>query len=152
MASRKTDYVSEALAVSSAEKGIAGSSEQYPASAEPERAFDELKTSEETKIRYYSWKFRGENIMTDISTNHRKVHYRSAYANGVNIFYREAGDALHPTLLLLHGFPTSSHMFRNLIPQLQIASTLSRLTSQALASRTRRTGHSSNTLSIISRR
>ncbi len=56
--------------------------------------------------------------MTDISTNHRKVHYRSAYANGVNIFYREAGDALHPTLLLLHGFPTSSHMFRNLIPQL----------------------------------
>jgi len=63
-----------------------------------------------------SWK--GENIMTDISTNHPKVHYRSAYANGVEIFYREAGDAQHPTLLLLHEFPTASHMFRNLIPLL----------------------------------
>jgi PAS domain S-box-containing protein len=47
MASPKTDYVSEALAVSTAEKGIAGSSEQYPTRAEPERAFDELKTSED---------------------------------------------------------------------------------------------------------
>jgi pimeloyl-ACP methyl ester carboxylesterase len=36
----------------------------------------------------------------------------------VEIFYREAGNPDHPTLLLLHGFPTSSHMFRNLIPAL----------------------------------
>jgi pimeloyl-ACP methyl ester carboxylesterase len=38
--------------------------------------------------------------------------------NGLNLFYREAGDASFPTILLLHGFPTSSHMFRNLIPKL----------------------------------
>ena len=47
MASPKTDFVSDALAVSSAEKGITGSSEQYPTHAELERAFDELKTSED---------------------------------------------------------------------------------------------------------
>ena len=46
------------------------------------------------------------------------VHYRSAKINGVDIFYREAGPADAPVLLLLHGFPTSSHMFRNLIPAL----------------------------------
>jgi len=38
--------------------------------------------------------------------------------NGLNIFYREAGSKEAPTILLLHGFPTSSHMFRNLIPAL----------------------------------
>jgi len=36
--------------------------------------------------------------------------------DGLKIFYREAGSKDSPTLLLLHGFPTSSHMFRNLIP------------------------------------
>ena len=46
------------------------------------------------------------------------VHYRTAKVDGVDIFYREAGPAGAPTLLLLHGFPTSSHMFRNLIPAL----------------------------------
>ncbi len=39
-------------------------------------------------------------------------------ADGVQIFYREAGDAAAPVLLLLHGFPTSSFMFRDLIPRL----------------------------------
>ena len=38
--------------------------------------------------------------------------------DGVSIFYREAGPADAPVVLLLHGFPTSSHMFRNLIPAL----------------------------------
>lgn len=38
--------------------------------------------------------------------------------DGLNIAYREAGDPTNPTILLLHGFPTSSHMFRNLIPEL----------------------------------
>ncbi|MGK5683996.1 alpha/beta fold hydrolase [Actinoplanes sp. URMC 104] len=38
--------------------------------------------------------------------------------NGLEVFYREAGDPSQPTLLLLHGFPTSSHMFRNLISSL----------------------------------
>jgi pimeloyl-ACP methyl ester carboxylesterase len=46
------------------------------------------------------------------------VHYRTVKVDGVDIFYREAGATDRPTLLLLHGFPTSSHMFRNLIPLL----------------------------------
>jgi pimeloyl-ACP methyl ester carboxylesterase len=46
------------------------------------------------------------------------THYRSATVDGVSIFYREAGPADGPVVLLLHGFPTSSHMFRNLIPAL----------------------------------
>src|SRR5512134_1048589 len=48
----------------------------------------------------------------------RKVAYRTAKIDGLDIFYREAGSKDAPTLLLLHGFPTSSHMFRNLIPAL----------------------------------
>jgi pimeloyl-ACP methyl ester carboxylesterase len=46
------------------------------------------------------------------------VHYRTVKVDGVDIFYREAGPAGAPTVALLHGFPTSSHMFRNLIPAL----------------------------------
>jgi pimeloyl-ACP methyl ester carboxylesterase len=46
------------------------------------------------------------------------TRYRNVKIGSATIFYREAGDPLHPTLLLLHGFPTSSHMFRNLIPLL----------------------------------
>jgi pimeloyl-ACP methyl ester carboxylesterase len=44
--------------------------------------------------------------------------YQTIQVNGINLFYREAGNAAAPTILLLHGFPTSSHMFRNLIPKL----------------------------------
>src|SRR5436853_100875 len=44
------------------------------------------------------------------------THYRTREIDGVKIFYREAGPADAPVVLLLHGFPTSSHMFRNLIP------------------------------------
>ena len=46
------------------------------------------------------------------------IHYRKAAVNGTEIFYREAGSPGAPDLLLLHGFPTSSHMFRDLIPLL----------------------------------
>jgi pimeloyl-ACP methyl ester carboxylesterase len=46
------------------------------------------------------------------------THYRTATVDGVSIFYREAGPTDGPVVLLLHGFPTSSHMFRNLIPAL----------------------------------
>ncbi|WP_409998793.1 alpha/beta fold hydrolase [Bradyrhizobium sp. SZCCHNS2022] len=46
------------------------------------------------------------------------VHYRTAAINGVNVFYREAGPTDGPVALLLHGFPSSSHMFRDLIPKL----------------------------------
>src|SRR6202049_5039560 len=46
------------------------------------------------------------------------TYHRTAKIDGVNIFYREAGPADGPAVVLLHGFPTSSHMFRNLIPAL----------------------------------
>jgi pimeloyl-ACP methyl ester carboxylesterase len=46
------------------------------------------------------------------------IHYRTVDVAGIEIFYREAGDPKLPTILLLHGFPTSSHMFRDLIPLL----------------------------------
>ena len=46
------------------------------------------------------------------------VKYRSADVEGVKVFYREAGPADGPALLLLHGFPSASHMFRELIPLL----------------------------------
>jgi pimeloyl-ACP methyl ester carboxylesterase len=47
------------------------------------------------------------------------THYRKADVDGLKIFYRECGAAEAPTLLLLHGFPTASHMFRDLIPLLE---------------------------------
>ncbi|KAB1070314.1 alpha/beta fold hydrolase [Methylobacterium planeticum] len=46
------------------------------------------------------------------------THHRTAVIDGIEIFYREAGAAEAPVVVLLHGFPTSSHMFRNLIPAL----------------------------------
>ena len=46
------------------------------------------------------------------------THYRTIKVDGINLFYREAGATSAPAVLLLHGFPTSSHMFRNLIPAL----------------------------------
>jgi pimeloyl-ACP methyl ester carboxylesterase len=46
------------------------------------------------------------------------IKYRTAEVDGFKIFYREAGPAQAPKLLLLHGFPSSSHMFRDLIPLL----------------------------------
>jgi pimeloyl-ACP methyl ester carboxylesterase len=46
------------------------------------------------------------------------IKYRSAEVDGLKIFYREAGAADAPVLLLLHGFPSASHMFRDLIPLL----------------------------------
>jgi len=47
-----------------------------------------------------------------------KTTFKTAKINGVEIFYREAGDKNKPTLVLLHGYPTSSHMYRNLIRDL----------------------------------
>ncbi|MDV6170336.1 alpha/beta hydrolase [Flavobacterium sp. DG1-102-2] len=46
------------------------------------------------------------------------IHYRTIKAGDMNIFYREAGSQDAPVILLLHGYPTSSFMFRNLIPLL----------------------------------
>jgi pimeloyl-ACP methyl ester carboxylesterase len=53
-----------------------------------------------------------------MSTSAQKIRYRVQNVDGVDIFYREAGPKDAPTILLLHGFPTSSHMFRDLIPLL----------------------------------
>ena len=50
--------------------------------------------------------------------NTKAVSFKTLSVNGLKIFYREAGDPRKPKVLLLHGFPTSSHMFRTLIPQL----------------------------------
>ncbi|WP_061557212.1 alpha/beta fold hydrolase [Mycobacterium simiae] len=46
------------------------------------------------------------------------VHHRYTVVDGHRLFFREAGDSAAPVLVLLHGFPTSSFMFRNLIPAL----------------------------------
>jgi pimeloyl-ACP methyl ester carboxylesterase len=47
-----------------------------------------------------------------------EIGYKAAEVDGLTVFYREAGAADAPTLLLLHGFPSSSHMFRDLMPLL----------------------------------
>ena len=57
------------------------------------------------------------NIPVEAGDTH-DVSYKTITIDNVDIFYREAGDPSRPTLLLLHGFPTSSHMFRDLIPAL----------------------------------
>src|SRR5690554_2667906 len=47
-----------------------------------------------------------------------RVHHRTVSVDGLDVFYREAGPRDAPVILLLHGYPTSSHMFRHLIPTL----------------------------------
>ncbi|MBR6925807.1 MAG: alpha/beta fold hydrolase [Bacteroidaceae bacterium] len=46
------------------------------------------------------------------------MKYNKIKVEDCNVFYREAGNAENPTILLLHGFPSSSHMFRELMPEL----------------------------------
>jgi len=48
----------------------------------------------------------------------KMIKYKTINVDRVSLFYREAGNSSAPAILLLHGFPTSSHMFRNLIPKL----------------------------------
>ena len=55
---------------------------------------------------------------TEPMTPTSQILHRTVKIDGLNIFYREAGPKDAPPILLLHGFPTSSHMFRNLIPAL----------------------------------
>jgi pimeloyl-ACP methyl ester carboxylesterase len=43
------------------------------------------------------------------------ITYRAVHVDGIKIFYREAGSKDDPTILLLHGFPSASHMFRDAI-------------------------------------
>jgi len=47
------------------------------------------------------------------------VTFNTADVDGLQIFYREAGDRSRPTVILLHGFPSASHMFRDLIPEIE---------------------------------
>ncbi len=58
------------------------------------------------------------NQTSTLTPADRRVHYRTLAVDGLDIFFREAGSKHAPALLLLHGFPTSSHMFRDLIPLL----------------------------------
>src|SRR5215813_4644309 len=68
---------------------------------------------------------RGERQRSWLDTRHYQrrttmnpISYRTVMVDGLKVFYREAG-AHHPhALMLLHGFPSSSHMFRNLLPAL----------------------------------
>ncbi|MFO0924867.1 MAG: alpha/beta hydrolase [Pirellulales bacterium] len=52
------------------------------------------------------------------ATETQVIHHKTQKVDGLEIFYREAGPQSAPTIVLLHGFPTSSQMFRNLIPKL----------------------------------
>jgi pimeloyl-ACP methyl ester carboxylesterase len=56
--------------------------------------------------------------MPAISGSRPRLIYRTVEVDGQPIFYREAGDPANPTIVLLHGFPTSSHSYRELIPML----------------------------------
>ncbi|WP_353621358.1 alpha/beta fold hydrolase [Variovorax saccharolyticus] len=44
------------------------------------------------------------------------THHRTVEIDAIKVFYPEAGDRANPSLLLLHGFPTFSHVFRHLLP------------------------------------
>ena len=50
-----------------------------------------------------------------MSNETNSVEYGSIVVDGINVAYREAGDRANPKLVLLHGFPSSSHQYRDLI-------------------------------------
>ena len=58
------------------------------------------------------------SVFAEVKSNSQQVTYKTVHVDDLDVFYREAGPSKAPTVLLLHGFPTSSHMFRNLIPEL----------------------------------
>jgi pimeloyl-ACP methyl ester carboxylesterase len=61
---------------------------------------------------------RSTFTVTTARTSPGSVAYKRATVAGIEVFYREAGDPAAPKLLLLHGFPASSHQYRNLMPAL----------------------------------
>ncbi len=65
-----------------------------------------------------AWTLSPKTETNEATTAPPLTAHRSIAIDGLDVFYREAGSREKPTVLLLHGFPTSSHMFRNLIPQL----------------------------------
>ena len=58
------------------------------------------------------------SLATQATAQNPDISYKTVEIDGLDVFYREAGNPDNPTILLLHGFPTSSHMFRDLIPAL----------------------------------
>lgn len=71
-------------------------------------------------LTIYSFNTPNESINTYKETSEQPTYHKNVSVNGLNIFYREAGNINKPTILLLHGYPTSSHMFRNLITDLSV--------------------------------
>jgi pimeloyl-ACP methyl ester carboxylesterase len=63
-------------------------------------------------------KLSAQSITSYMKTKH-SVKHQSANVGGINVFYREAGDPANPAIVLLHGFPSSSHMFQGLIEELK---------------------------------
>ena len=61
-----------------------------------------------------------DEAVVNVTEGTQATLHKTVKVNGLNIFYREAGDVNKPTILLLHGYPTSSHMFRNLITDLSV--------------------------------
>jgi pimeloyl-ACP methyl ester carboxylesterase len=66
----------------------------------------------------FSQKLTAQSPVTAKANTEIVVQHRTLTVDGLEIFYREAGPKTAPTIVLLHGFPTSSQMFRNLIPKL----------------------------------
>ena len=56
------------------------------------------------------------SISMGAQTKNNEMKYNKIQVEDCRVFYREAGNSENPTLLLLHGFPSSSHMFRELMP------------------------------------
>jgi hypothetical protein len=77
------------------------------------------------------------------------MSYQTAEIEGLSVFYREAGNPANPTLVLLHGYPSSSFMFCTLIPALEVTSL--RRTTQGSATASRPRPRSSSTPSTTSR-
>ncbi len=69
-------------------------------------------------VNYPSSSHAQEAVKPEASSNTTSVRYHTVSIDGVDLFYREAGRKDAPAVLLLHGFPTSSHMYRNLISAL----------------------------------
>ncbi|MGI5439927.1 alpha/beta fold hydrolase [Streptomyces shenzhenensis] len=69
-------------------------------------------------LTIFSLMMQLEEGVSTMTPMREQTHFRTENIDGVEVFYREAGPEDAPVILLLHGFPTSSRMFRNLIPQL----------------------------------
>ncbi len=62
--------------------------------------------------------YKTDPTSTEKDTSMIAIHHRTVSIDGLNVFYREAGDPTAPTVVLLHGFPSSSAMFRTLLAEL----------------------------------